>query len=105
MGKFKLSEIKALARQGNIIIESEASRRALADFGWTKTEICAAIARLKVSDCYNQVQHTDNAEWIMLFFRADNLYQEKNVFFHFHVQDGYLVISSCHDRHNATSKK
>lgn len=71
----------------------QASRGAWLSFGWRQADILDAVARLQVKHFYKREPYRENPSIEMDNYKARGLKGE-NVYTHFHVEDGLLIISS-----------
>ena len=81
---------------GKIHITDDARNSADDHFGWKMDDICKALKALPPKCCYNSKNRHNNPMIYVDYYRAHNLMGE-NVYTHFYVEDGILIIDSFKD--------
>ncbi|OGH03814.1 MAG: hypothetical protein A2557_13770 [Candidatus Lambdaproteobacteria bacterium RIFOXYD2_FULL_56_26] len=90
----QLKTVRDLLNQGLYRINPDVLQKAKVDFGWEEGEIIKAVKKLNVSQCYNTVPHTLAPTCWVDYYRAKNLHLERDVYLHFYVHAGTVVINS-----------
>lgn len=75
------------------MIHEHALRGAWRDFGWREADIRDAVAKLQVKHFYKHEPYWENPSIEMDYYKARGLKGE-DVYTHFHVEEGLLIISS-----------
>ncbi|HKP97196.1 MAG TPA: type II toxin-antitoxin system MqsR family toxin [Fibrobacteria bacterium] len=95
---YKLKDAKRLLRENSYRINTDVSIDALNDFGWTEADIKSAF--LKLNGAPRPVGHfyktapSEKIPGVMLdFYKASNLNGE-DVYCHFYMKNGRLIINS-----------
>ncbi len=85
--------IRDLIKDDKIRITQKALLKAMDDFGWDVYGICSALLALSIEDCYQSQPRYQNPSIFVDYYRAYGLKGE-NVYTHFFVEDGILVVDS-----------
>ena len=93
-----LAEVRRLIDSGNVRINGNAQDSANSDFGWGSKEVLAALGKLNARDFIKSVDHYANPAVRVDHYRKDDLHRHRNVYTHFHIRDGQLVIASFKER-------
>lgn len=93
MPAYSFSQIRDLLQNDHYLVSKGARRTAIDDFGWKDEDIKKAILALKLKDFYKTTDNWDDPSIKVDYYRAKGLLGE-NVYMHFHVEDGDLIISS-----------
>ena len=95
-----LSKVRGLIRAGKVMVTRRAQRAARWDFGWGVPEIKEALLALTESECYNAQEHMNIRHAVVDMYRANNLYDGEDVYTHFYILDGKLVVDSFKQLNN-----
>jgi len=95
-------EIARLVDSCRILLEERARIAAERDFGWKIEDIAEALKNLPPGCCYKSETRYDNPEIWVDFYRVYGLMGE-DVFTHFYVENGYLVVDSFKELKNEMS--
>ncbi len=90
---YGLRQIKALVCSGDYFVTKGARGFAKKDFGWTLDDIKKAMCRLQPKHFYKSAEHWDNPSIYVDYYKAYGLMGE-NVYTHFRIDDGKLIIDS-----------
>ncbi|NOY69127.1 MAG: hypothetical protein GXP53_06495 [Deltaproteobacteria bacterium] len=90
-------QIRSLIANKRVIIPPHIQEEADKDFGWDTDRIKKAILKLPVSCCYKSAPRFTEPEILVDYYRADDIYGE-NIYTHFYVEDGWLIIDSFKER-------
>ena len=86
-------QIRNLILTGNVQITKQARISAQDDFGWDFNDICKAISALPIKFCYKSETRFDNPQIWVDYYRVNDLKGE-NVYTHFYIYSGNLIIDS-----------
>jgi hypothetical protein len=89
-----LREVKKMLENGKFRINTNALESARHDFGWGTEEIKDALLRLKDNQCYKTDVHNRFSPSTVDFYRAKNLKDDEDVYTHFYVMNGSVVVNS-----------
>lgn len=90
---YSKKQIRNLISAGKVHIDEELRTSISKTFGWTIDDTCDAIMALPLNCCYGSESRYDDPEVWVDYYRAPNLKGE-NIYTHFYVEDGILVIDS-----------
>ncbi len=86
-------QLNKLISEGNVLVTEQARTSAQNDFGWDVNDICRALQSMPVKFCYkSEPRFNDPKIWVD-YYRAHGLKGE-NVYTHFYVENGKLIIDS-----------
>lgn len=92
---YTIQDIQGYIDSGKVIIKEPARSTAKRDFGWDVNDIINAIKGLKIKHHYYKTRPHDFIPKVNVdYYKAHN-YKGVNLYTHFHVQNGKLVITSC----------
>ena len=93
MPAYSKNQLRDLLQNDHYLVSKGAKKTALDDFGWRDRDIKKAILALRKKDFHKTTENWDNPSIKVDYYRAKGLMGE-NVYTHFHVEDGELIISS-----------
>ena len=90
---YSLSRLRELLQNDFYFVTDIARETAKQDFGWRDEDIKQAILSLKKKHFYKTEDHFEDPSIKVDFYKARGL-MGVNIYTHFHVEDGELIISS-----------
>ncbi len=90
---YSKGQLSKLISEGNVLVTEQARKSAQNDFGWNLNDICRALQAMPVKFCYKSEPRFNNPKIWVDYYRAHGLKGE-NVYTHFYVENGKLIIDS-----------
>ncbi len=93
-----LQDVKKMLRNGNYRVNGNALQSAWDDFLWGNKDIARALMNLDESMCYKSEKHHSLSPSVVDYYRADGLMDGEDVYTHFYVREGKVIISSFKEK-------
>ena len=90
---YGLGQIKRLISSGNFDVTKGARVTAKKKFGWNTEDIKKALCKLQPKHFHKSAENWDDPSIYVDYYKARGLMGE-NVYTHFHIEEGTLIISS-----------
>jgi hypothetical protein len=95
---YPLKKVRLLIDEDKVVIRENALQSALADFGWKVDDILKALKKLQPRHfCKSEKSMVKNPEVTIDFYKADDIMGE-DVYTHFYIDEGTLIINSFKER-------
>ncbi|MFT5700259.1 MAG: hypothetical protein ACI8ZB_003131 [Desulforhopalus sp.] len=90
---YGLKTVKQLVSNKRVVINQNARRTALKDFGWKQLDIQKSLLKLQPKHFYKSDYKYDDPSIYVDYYKAYGLMGE-DVYIHFRIEDNYLIICS-----------